>query len=102
MKLNKSSKTLVLKVTSDYFKTKGNPILVKAAKKVMKTINSHFKKDGWELRTDYLIDEVFYEAYGEHLSNYLYKELFFNSKKGYYITTSKKHGDLVIKKNKNV
>lgn len=94
----KSKKNLVLKVSKRFFKTKNNPKFTKTAKLVMKIIDNHFKNDGWDLRSDYLVEEVFYLAYGEYLSDYLYKELFSNPKKGYYLTLNDKHGIVIRKK----
>lgn len=101
--LKKTKKTITLKVSPNMFKTKNNQLFTKAAKRVMKTIDEHFKKDKWDLDLGFQVDEVFYEAYGEHLETYLMKELFSNPKKGYYITYSPKLGSPVIrKKRKNV
>lgn len=75
-KITKNDKKITLRVDSSYFSTQKNPALTKAAKKVVKTINDHFKKDKWPLDFTFQVEEVFYQAYGEHLSNYLLKEIF--------------------------
>jgi hypothetical protein len=102
MKTKKKSKTsnskeVVLKVNKNYFSTKNNKKFTQAAKKAVKEIDNHFKKDGWDLDLSFQIEEVFYLAFGEHLSDYLLKELFSNPKKGYYISTKDRFG-LVIRK----
>ena len=91
-KMNKktSKKEVILKVDKNYFLTKKNPALTKAAKKVVRVINQHFKKDKWPLDFNFQVEEVFYEAYGEHLSNYLLKEIY----------ASKRNYNLVYKKDK--
>jgi len=102
MRTNKKKpKGVVLKVNKKIFKTENNKELTKAAKKRFKSIDRHFKVDGWDLDLGFQITEVFYEAYGEHLETYLLKELFSNHKKGYYITVNKEHRT-VIRKSKNV
>lgn len=87
-KLTKSKKEVVLKVNKNYFLTKKDPVLTKAAKKVIRAINNHFKKDKWPLDFNFQVEEVFYEAYGEHLSNYLLKELY-SSKRNYNLVYAK-------------
>lgn len=100
--MNKLKNTKVtLKVNKSFFKTKKNSKLSKAAKVVMKTVDEHFKKDKWDLDSGFLVEDVFYEAYGEHLSNYFFKELFSDPKKGYYIASSNRHGGLVVRKDDN-
>jgi len=66
----------------------------------MKDIEYHFKKDKWDFDLNFQVHEMFYEAYGEHLENYLLKELFSSSKKGYYISYNEKIGGSVIRKKK--
>jgi hypothetical protein len=51
------------------------PALEKAAKRVAKIIKQHMKKDGWDLDYSAQVTEVFYEAFGHHLENYLITEL---------------------------
>lgn len=65
--------------------TKGNKKLRAAAKKAVKEIEHHFKKDGWPLDYRFYKDEIFYYAFGEHLENYLIEAL--SKKKGYYLRT---------------
>ncbi|NBP13500.1 hypothetical protein EBU95_03760 [bacterium] len=94
MKKNKTNKTeLVLKADEKFFEHKKNNKLTKAAKKVMRTINGHFKKDKWPLSFSFLVEEVFYEAHGEHLSNYLLKEIATHNKYSLYVDDK---GTLVI------
>lgn len=83
-----NKKEVVLTVNKNYFLTKKNPALTKAAKKVIKVINHHFKKDKWPLDFNFQVEEVFYEAYGEHLSNYLLKEMF-SAKRNYKLVYKK-------------
>ncbi len=75
--------------------------LINAAKKVMKGIDEHFDpkmKHGWDLDYHSLVNEVFFQAYGHNLENYLLVELF--KKECYTINTDKKFA-LVISKIKN-
>lgn len=51
------------------------PQFNKAAKKVAKEMMEHFKKDGWDLSYSQYVGDVFYEATGHHLENYLLKAL---------------------------
>lgn len=78
--------------------------LEKAAKKVAKTIKQHFRKGnkngGWDLDYGFLVTDVFYEAFGHHLEDYLLTELC-KSKTAFYITGSKKlPGQTVLSKRK--
>lgn len=45
--------------------------LQKAAKKVARQMRDHMKKDGWDLSYSFYVNEVFYQAFGHHLENYL-------------------------------
>jgi len=95
VKLNKKSKTITMTVTSSMFKTK-NKKLENAAKEIVKEIGEHFQKEGkkaWPLGASYYITEIFSRAFGHHLENYLFRELF-KSKK--YTLKSGKNGGLVI------
>lgn len=103
-KLKKLKKKLEIKIPMSLFKNgfKDSKIKVlqKAAKKVAKDIETHFnsKKDGgWPLSYSQYVADVFYDAFGHHLENYLLKEL--AKKKGYVIATNEIH-NLVIKKEK--
>jgi hypothetical protein len=75
-KINLKNKKVVLTLDQDFFPTQKNAELTKAAKKVVKDIRKHFKNDKWPLDFNFLVEEVFYEAFNEHLSNYLLKELY--------------------------
>lgn len=78
--------------------------LRKAARKVMKQINEHMKKDGWPLDYDMHKSDIFFEAYGHHLENYLLWALANNKKQELQIVTSAKGGLLiekVVKKSKS-
>lgn len=51
--------------------------LQKAAKKIARDTERHFKnpKQGWDLNYNWLVQDVFYEAFGHHLEEYLLEEL---------------------------
>lgn len=74
-KINLKNKKVVLTLDQNFFPTKKNDKLTKAAKKVAKGIRKHFKSDKWPLDLNFLVEDVFYEAFNEYLSNYLLKEL---------------------------
>lgn len=76
------------------FKRLKSKELKKAASAVKKRIDKHFKKDKWPLDYGFLVEEVFYEAYEEHLSNYLVDAL--STKQGKYRLIATNKG-LVIK-----
>lgn len=54
---------------------KHEPKLEAAAKKVMRSINHHFKTDGWDLDYSFQVAEVFYEAFGYNLEEHLLPKL---------------------------
>ena len=72
----KKSTTIELDAAK-YFKNSETtvPVLKRAARNVTRSTKRHFKKDGWDLDYNFLVTEVFYEALGHHLENYLWKEL---------------------------
>lgn len=79
-KVSKNKKLRVKTIEIDaaqYFKHFKNdiPQLKKAARKVVKSTKWHFKKYGWDLDYSFLVTDIFYEAFGHHLENYLWKEL---------------------------
>lgn len=100
--MNNSKKEIKLIYNEKMFPTKNNNELVKAAKLTMKEIDRHFKKDKWDLDFNFQVEEVFYKAFGEHLENYLIKELFLKPKKGYYVVYSDKKGTVIRKRNINL
>ena len=80
-------------------KNQHNLVLEEATKRVVKTIDKHFKKDGWDLDFSHLVEEVFYEAYGEYLSDILFEQI--KNKKQYHLIVSNKDMKLMLsKKNK--
>lgn len=51
------------------------PRLKAAAATALKDIRKHFKTDGYDLDFSMLKDELFYEAFGHHLENYILAKL---------------------------
>jgi len=72
----KRSVTIELDAAS-WFKKSRTPIpeLVKAARRLTRQTKRHFEEDGWDLEYNSLVTDVFYEAFGHHLENYLWKAL---------------------------
>lgn len=68
--------------------------MMKAARRVVRSLKAHFKKDKWPVNYSFYVQEVFYVAYGHHLENYLLKEML-RQLKTFTLETGK-HGDLVI------
>lgn len=77
-----------------------------AAKKVARSIQKHMRTDGWDLDYGFQVEEVFYQAFGHHLEDYLFEELCKFKKplvlkmKGNRVVLSKKKTkkDLVLRK----
>ena len=77
------------------------PALQKAAKKTIDDLHkNHFnpsKKMGWDIGYSMVVNDIFYDAFGHHLENYILVEL--AKKKCYSLCTSDKPGHgLVIRK----
>lgn len=72
-----SKKEIKLELPEHYFSNLKTPIkgLVKSARARAKEIKHHFNKDGWDLDYGMLVTDVFEQAYGHQLENYLLKEL---------------------------
>lgn len=98
MKLKK--KRHVITIPMELFKNSIAPVPIfrKAARKVMKDIKTHFtnKGEGWPVDYNFYVVEIFYEAFGHHLENYLLRELA-KSKLPLQLSTSDK-GKLLISK----
>lgn len=76
-------------------------ILQKAAKKVVNSLHKeHFnpsKKMGWDLDYSLIVTDIFYEAFGHHLENYLLNSL---AEKNCYSLTMNDKGTVLIRRNK--
>lgn len=55
--------------------------LLEAIKEQRRSIRKHFKEDGWDLSFDGILDDVFYDTFGFHLSDYVLSDIL-NAVKG--------------------
>lgn len=46
-----------------------------AVKREVRSLKQHFKKDGWDLDWSCIKETIFYDAFGFHLSDVLFREL---------------------------
>lgn len=77
------------------------PALTKAAKSVKRTVDHHFKKHKWDLDYSFLVEEVFYKAFGFHLENFLLRELFKSKKSKYILCSPDDRSGLVVRLDKS-
>lgn len=93
--VNRKTKTVIFNMPKNFKMETKFPALQDAARKAMKEVNAHFKKDKWDLDYSHYVTDVFYRAFGHHLENYFFNEL---GKSGKYILRSGKGplGGLVI------
>lgn len=69
----------------------------RAVKREVRHIKKHFKTDGWPLDWHFINTTIFWDAFGFHLSDVLYKELI-RSRSG--LTLHADGGHLLLKKGK--
>lgn len=98
-KIKRSKRTIILPLNG--FKKIGTPLpnFEIAGRKVFKDIKEHFTKEGhgWPLSYSFLVSDIFYQATGHNLENYLLKRIA-NSKLNLMLESQ--NGELVIKKSK--
>lgn len=98
VKVNKKTKTITVDAAEYYkYSKNGIPQLKKAARRVVKSTKKHFTEDGWDLDYNFLITEIFYEAFGHHLENYLWKEI---ARQKLAVELTFKDGSTVLRKRK--
>jgi len=66
-----------LKLPLEYYKKLKlpNKALLISAKKLTAELERHFKKDKWPLDYGIIVSDIFFEAYGHHLEQYLLHSL---------------------------
>jgi ribosomal protein L31E len=84
---------ITIKIKDMKYKTLKNKELKEAAKLIKRRIDRHFKSDGWDLDFNFVVEEVFYEAFKESLSTYLIDAL--STKQGKYEIVANKNGLLL-------
>jgi hypothetical protein len=71
----KKAKSLILrmdkKALKRRFKQLPNEHLKRAAKRVLKDVEKHMRTDGWPLDYGFLVEDIYWKAYGHHLSDYM-------------------------------
>ena len=90
----KKTLTINLKAYAGNLSTPLKP-LERAAKKGMKDLKDHFtlKDGGWPLDYSFYVSDIFYQAFGHHLENYLLKAIVKSKLK---VELVSKEGKLVI------
>lgn len=98
-KIKRSKTTITLPL--NHFKKVNTslPNFEVAGRKVFNDVKKHFTTDGhgWPLSYSTLVSDIFYQATGHHLENYLLKRIA-NSKLNLMLES--RNGELVIKKSK--
>jgi hypothetical protein len=99
LKLKLKKETIVIPL--NMFKNLKTPLpdFEASGKKVYKSLKEHFTKkgQGWPLAYSFLVSEIFYEATGHHLENYILKRIAKSKMKLELVT---KDGELVVQKSK--
>ena len=70
-----------------------------AGELVAREAKKHFKEDGWDLDFNFLVTDVFYKVFGEHLEGFLLRPLS-RSRTPLYLNTGKR-GNTVLSKKPN-
>jgi hypothetical protein len=73
-------KTITISVPKNWTPNAPLSPFKKAASKVWKDALAHFKTDKWDLSYSFLVNEVFLEATGHNLENYLLAHIFKSGK----------------------
>ncbi len=81
------------KISQDYIRS----AIKRASKKEAKSTLRHFRRDGWDICWDGIKDDIFYAAFGFHMSDVALVEL---AKLGPNWMLKLKDGSMVITKNK--